>query len=61
MISGSRDNPPFSRFTLAELTFRFFFFFLKNQTNLLYENDELVSRGETTGKGKHEVSPREIA
>lgn len=59
MISGSRDNPPFSRFTLAELIFRFFF--LKNQTNLLYENDELVSRGETTGKGKHEVSPREIA
>lgn len=58
MISGSRDNPPFSRFTLDELTFRFFFF-LKNQTNLLY--DELVSRGETTGKGKHEVSPREIA
>lgn len=58
MISGSRDNPPFSRFTLAELTF---FFFVKDQTNLLYENDELVSRGETTGKGKHEVSPREIA
>lgn len=58
MISGSRDNPPFSRFTLAELTFHFF---LKDQTNLLYENDELVSRGETTGKGKHEVSPREIA
>lgn len=52
MISGSRDDPPFSRFTLAELTFRFFF---EN------ENDELVSRGETTGKGKHEVSPREIA
>lgn len=60
MITGSRNNPPFSRFTLAELTFHFFFF-LKDQTNLLYENDELVSRGETTGKGKHEVSPREIA
>ena len=60
MISGSRDNPPFPCFTLDELTFRFFFF-LKNQTNLLYENEELVSRGETTGKGKHEVSPREIA
>ena len=49
MISGSRDNPPFSRFTLDELTFRFFFF-LKNQTNLLYEMTNLSREARQQGR-----------